>query len=89
MTSRWSSSSRARTSGTALTGDTAALTSSLRIAAADVDAVDHDRGAERVGAGQDLGLVAAGGDRRRRRGRRRPGASSHQVIARNIAPVSR
>ena len=31
----------------------------------DVDAVDQDRGAERVGAGQDLGLVAAVGHRGR------------------------
>ena len=59
ITSRCSSRSRARTAGTTLTGDTAALTSSEP----DRDARRRRRrpmivGRERVGAGHDLGLPA-------------------------------
>ena len=81
-------SSRARTSGTALTGETAALTSSLRIATATSSpstvivgpsgsVPDSIRGSPQRAA------TAAGSCTST------PWRSIHQVIARNIAPVSR
>ena len=58
-------SSRARTSGTALTGETAALTSGCRIAIGDVVAVHRDGRRERVGAAREAWLPAACGHRGR------------------------
>ena len=61
--SRCSSSSRLRTAGTTLTWETAALTSSVRIATPTSMPSTMIVGARGVGAGEDLGLLAAGGDR--------------------------
>ena len=88
MISRWSSSSRARTSGTALTGLTAALTSSERIPTAtsvSSTAMVGPSGSvpERIAGSWTRAATAAGS------WTSTPWRSIHQVIARNIAPVSR
>ena len=88
MTSRCRSSRRARTSGTALTGLTAALTSALRISTdtstpstvivgASGSVPDSMRGRPATAATAAASRTST------------PSLSSHQVIARNIAPVSR
>ena len=79
---------RARTSGTALTALTAAVTSWVRIGPGDVRAVDRDGRGGGVGAGDDDGLAGGGGDAAGS-STSMPLLSIHQVIARYWAPVSR
>ena len=87
MMPRCCSSSRARTSGTALTGETAPLTVVAADLGGDVDAVDVDRRAR----GSVPDSIAGSGPGGHGAGSctSTPSRSIHQVIARNIAPVSR
>ncbi len=88
MAARCSSTIRARTSGTALTGETAALTSGSRIAVATSSpstvivgasgSVPHSRRGSPQRAATASGSWTS-----------TPWRSIHQVIARYIAPVSR
>ena len=88
ITARWSSRRRARTSGTALTGETAALTSSLRIPTAtstpSTVIVGSSGSVPETMSGSPHRAATAAGS-----WTSTPARSSHQVIARNIAPVSR
>ena len=88
MAARWMPSSRARTSGTALTGETAALTSGCRIAVA-----TSSPSTVMVGASGSVPLSMRGSPQRAATASgsctSTPWRSIHQVIARYIAPVSR
>ena len=88
MASRCTPTRRARTSGTALTGDTAAFTSGWRIAAA-----TSSPSTVIVGPSGSCPLSIRGSPQRAATAAgswtSTPWRSIHQVIARYIAPVSR